>query len=60
MKVIILKRKGMYDEEWDICGVFTTKEKIKEYKKWLKQTYPVLYEDAEWDEDVRELDKFQY
>lgn len=58
MKVIILKRKGWCDEEYEIMGVFSTKEKIREYKKWLKENYPFLYESAKWSEETFEIDKF--
>lgn len=57
-KTIILKRKGFWDEEYEIVGVFSTKKKIQEYKKWLKENYPVLYESAVWSEETFEIDKF--
>ena len=57
-KVIILKRKGFMDEEYEIMGVFSTKKKIQEYKKWLKENYPPLYDSAKWCEEVFETDKF--
>lgn len=60
MKVIVLKRKGPYDEEYEISGVFSNKKKIHEYKQWLKKNYPALYKDASWDEDNYEIDKIYY
>lgn len=60
MKVIILKRKVNWDEEWEVCGVFSNKTKVKEYKKWFKENYPILYKDSKWEEDLREVDKNEY
>jgi len=58
MEVIVLYRKGWDDEEYEVIGVFSDKEKIQEYKKWLKENYSPLYESATWREEKMIVDKF--
>lgn len=58
MEVILLWRKDWYDVEEEVIGVFSNKKKIQEYKKWLRENYPPLYESATWREEKMIVDMF--
>lgn len=59
-KVYVLKYKGYQDEEYENCGVFTSKKNIEQGKREFKKQFPLLCEECTWMVDEYELDKFKY
>lgn len=59
-KVYVLKHKGWQDDEFEICGVFTTKENLADGKAEFIKQYPLLCENCTWDVEEYELDQFSY
>lgn len=58
MKVYLLYFQMRYENEKEIVGVFTTENKLKEYKESLinsKKTYFQYYKNGTWFEEISEL-----
>lgn len=58
MKVYLLYFQMKYEDEKEIVGVFTTEDKLNEYKKSLinsKKSYYQYYKNGTWFEEISEL-----
>ena len=58
MKVYLLYFQMRYENEKEIVGVFTTKDKLNEYKESLinsKKNYLQYYKNGTWFEEISEL-----